>query len=322
LILGIILIISTDQFILFLFGPVDDAADSGQYGRVIGKFWNGLSGKASTDNNRTRRRSRSRQPVSPFNQKMLWVFGGLMIFAGLWQVYDVWATMNSTKDLNVRAFDTDVTVEFKEGDLPREIDGWTRVKFNTDSRSRGSDFGERSDVWQYRSVNCAASASLDQTFPGWHELTTCYRNTGWKITGRRALSPAQALDLDKTQVTDDSWHMVEVTMEKPTGERGYLLFSHFDSFGEGLEVPRSWGTVNGFIIRVLNRLSHRIRASLLHGEAYQIQVFLTSYNEFDPAVTLEARDRYLKIREEVRKRFLDKKSSGSSEPPKSAESAA
>ena len=101
-------------------------------------------------------------------------------------------------------------------------------------------------------------------------------------------------------------------MEKPTGERGYLLFSHFDSFGQGLTVPKKWGTVNGFITRVMNRLSHRIRATLVQGEAYQIQVFMTSYNDFDPEIIAEAQKRYVKIRNDVRTRFLEKLSEAGS----------
>ena len=100
--------------------------------------------------------------------------------------------------------------------------------------------------------------------------------------------------------------MIEVYMEKPTGERGYLLFSHFDSFGKGLTVPKQWGTINGFITQVTNRLSHRIRATLVQGEAYQVQVLITSYNEFDDDVIAEARARYVKIREDVRTKFLEK----------------
>jgi len=56
----------------------------------------------------------------------------------------------------------------------------------------------------------------------------------------------------------------------------------------------------------MNRMSHRIRATLIQGEAYQIQVFLNSYNDFDDTVVKEARSRYVRIREEVRKKFLDK----------------
>ena len=53
-------------------------------------------------------------------------------------------------------------------------------------------------------------------------------------------------------------------------------------------------------------MSHRIRATLVHGEAYQIQVFLQSYNDFNPEVIAEARQRYVRIRDEVRKQFIDK----------------
>ncbi len=311
LIIGIVLILSTDQLIMFFFGPVQDAEESGQFGLVIGKMWNSLSPnsatQATTASNRGRKK-RSRQPISPLMQKALWGFMGVMVLSGIWQSRDVrQCLIKAEKNLSVNVFNGDVTVPFKEGDIPNEIENWTKVNFETTSRNIGSDFGERSDVWQYKAPTCYATASVDQTFPGWHELTTCYTNTGWKIINRRALSRAKALGLDKSAPTDgDKWDMIEVTMQKPTGERGYLLFSHFDSFGQGLSVPKSWGSINGFITRVSNRMSHRIRATLVQGEAYQVQVFLQSYNDFDPEVMAEARERYVKIRDEVRKRFLDK----------------
>jgi exosortase len=307
LLAGIVLIISSDHFLLFLFGPVEDASDSGPFGRIIGRMWNSLTHSNNSDSSRSKRRS-SRKPVSPLMQKVLWGFAGIMIVAGLWQIRDVSASMSARENQTVRAFDGDVTVEFDEGDAPQQLENWTRVSFKTEKRTRGSDFGERSDVWQYRAPTCTAIAALDQTFPGWHELTTCYRNSGWTVVNRKALSPAKALGLDPSEVEDNKWGLIEVTMKKPTGERAYLLFSHFDSFGNGLAVPGKWGTVNGFITRVLNRLSHRIRASLLQGEAYQVQVLLRSYNDFDPAVVAEARKRYLKLRSEVRNRFLEKAS--------------
>ena len=305
LIIGIGLILSTDQLILFFFGPVQDANESGKFGRIIGKMWNGLVPTSNQLSSNRARSKRSRQPVSPSMQKALWGFAIIMLLAGIWQLTDVRACRLAA-DKKIRVFDTDVTVEFEEGDIPREIENWTRVAFKTDTRNRGSDFGERSDVWQYQSPRCYATAQLDQTFPGWHELTTCYTNTGWKITKRRAISKTTALGLEKGSVDENPWDMIEVLMQKPTGERGYLLFSHFDSFGQGLTVPKQWNTVNGFITRVMNRMSHRIRATLIQGEAYQVQVLLTSYNDFDDTVIKEARSRYVKIREEVRKKFLNK----------------
>ena len=309
LIVGITLILSTDQLILFFFGPVEDAEESGRFGRVIGKMWNGLIPDSSKQATSSRGRSkRSRQPVPPSVQKALWVFASVMLFAGVWQLWDVrQCVLQADKKLSVRVFDGDVTVPFSEGDIPQEIENWTRISFKTNQRNAGSDFGERSDVWQYKAPSCYATASLDQTFPGWHELTTCYTNTGWKIIDRKALTRAQALGRKSSDDSGgDDWDMIEVTMQKPTGERGYLLFSHFDSFGQGLAVPKSWNTINGFFTRMINRLSHRIRATLVQSEAYQIQVFLNSYSDFNPTVITEARQRYVRIRDEVRKQFLDK----------------
>ncbi len=306
--IGIMLILSTDKLILFFFGPVQDAEESGRFGQVIGKMWNDLIPGSNQATSTRGRGKRSRQPIPPAIQKTLWVFASLMVCAGIWQSWDVWQCMKQAdKKLSIRAFDGDVTVPFSEGDAPKEIENWTQVAFQTDLRKQGSDFGERSDVWQYKAPTCYATASLDQTFPGWHELTTCYTNTGWKIVSRKALSRAKALGIDNSDVSpDDKWDMIEVIMQKPTGERGYLLFSHFDSFGQGLAVPKSWNTVNGFFTRVMGRMSHRIRATLIQGEAYQVQVFLNSYNDFDPEVIAEARQRYVRIRDEVRKRFIDK----------------
>ena len=309
LILGIVLILSTDQLIMFMFGPVEDANESGKFGRLVGKMWNSLVPMGNdNESSRGRRSNRSRRPVSPMMQKVLWGFAGLMVVAGLWQFSDVRACQRQADSKKlIRVFDDDVTVPFNEDDIPQKIDNWTRVAFETEMRDRGSDFGERSDSWQFRSPRCKAVASLDQTFPGWHELTTCYTNTGWKVTNRSVLSTSEALGLESpSDDQDDQWDMIEVTMVSPTGQYGYLLFSHFDSFGHGLTVPRQWNSITGFITRVQNRLSHRIRATLIQGEAYQIQVFLTSYNEFSPEIIAEARASYVKIRDEVREKFLAK----------------
>ena len=74
-----------------------------------------------------------------------------------------------------------------------------------------------------------------------------------------------------------------------------------------MDAPENWGTLNSFLIRARNRMSHRIRAQLFQGEAYQIQVFLTSFNDLDENVIREVNLRYLEIREQIRKRFKEKK---------------
>ena len=81
-------------------------------------------------------------------------------------------------------------------------------------------FGQRSDAWTYRSrEGLRALASLDQTFPGWHELTTCYRNLGWRINpGARIKHSAQFTnEAGETQ----EWSYIECEMTEPTtGQSG------------------------------------------------------------------------------------------------------
>ena len=304
---GILMVFSTDQLLLFLFGPVEQSSgESGPFGRLITSFWNNVLAGSETDetsSTRRKKRSRSRAPISKTGRKFIWTIAGLMVAMGLFQLVDVQRSFAAT-NLKVRFFDADVTLDYQQGDIPEFVDNWKRVEYKVQDRSRGSDLGQRSDVWQFRSPNCAATASLDQTFPGWHELTTCYKNQGWELLSRKRKTPRDILG---ENAGDDAWPFIEATFERKTGEKGYLLFSHFDAFGDGVDAPDKWATLNSFFIRAKNRMSHRIRSSLFRGEVYQTQVFLASFNDLNEDVKQEINERYLKIREQLRTRFLEKK---------------
>ncbi len=321
--LGILMLLSTDQFLLFMFGPVEDAEESGPFGRLLGKMWNGLSGG---ENAEQRNRAPSRRSITTNGRNFLWAVAIFTAIAGVWQLVDVQRSYASASEF-VRFFDSDMTVDFNADDIPQSVGNWTRTDYVMENRDRGSDLGERSDIWKMRSAvsPIATVASLDQTFPGWHELTTCYKNSGWKTNpGQRIkMTPHKALGLSEEdplpeEYGDPDWDLVQVEFQKPTGEHGFLLFSHFDAFGEGLDVPARWGTLNSLFIRARNRLGHRIRATLFHGEAYQFQVFLGSFNELTPEMKDEVRRHFLLLRAEVRNDFMAKKSGEPvGEPPSS-----
>ena len=217
----------------------------------------------------------------------------------------------------MRFFDDDVMVDFGIADLDdsfgtvNESGGvWKRLAepkgYTSTDRSHGSDLGQRSDVWVFRSNDLLAVASLDQTFPGWHELTTCYQNQGWKLKSRKKLTP-DALE------GEEEWPLIAAEFEKSTGEQAYLVFSHFNAFAEGMDAPRDWNTLNSFIIRARNRMTHRIRAQLFQGEAYQTQVFTSSFNKFTEEQKTQVQNRYLKIREQLRSRFEEKRAASQAE---------
>ncbi len=310
--LGIFLLFSTDQFMVFLFGAVDpETGRSGPFGRLITWMWNGMLAGKTEEGETTHRKKSGRKAVSRFSQTFIWAAAGLLLLCGLWGLVDVYRSMSQPQNLNVRFFDADVTLPFEETDMPTEIEDWKLMEggYFSEIRNSGSDLGQRSDVWQFRAPRCIAAASMDQTFPGWHELTTCYKNIGWElIPGSRQLRRAETLD------GSQQWDYIEAEFRKETGERGFLVFSHFDAFGVPFEAPKEWGSLNSFFIRAQNRLSSRIRSRLFRGESYQTQVFVRSFGPFDEALKEEITSRYLIIRDQLRQKFLEKQGAEGTAP--------
>ena len=312
LLVGVLLILSTDQFLLFLFGPVEDHDDEMPSTRRITRFWNGfIAGNSQSEDSSSRRRQQrsTRKALTSADMRTIWTITGVMLAIGLWQLVDVQRSLASP-EYTIRLFDSNTKLEFSQNDVPEVIgDNWKLVQYSTQDRKRGSDQGERSDVWQFRAPGYQPVASLDQTFPGWHELTTCYQFQGWKMKKDPLGNPSRFRRTPPAEGDEEPWQYIEAEFEKDTGEKGYLLFSHFDAFGNPIEAPENWGSLNSFFVRAKNRLSHRIRASLFEGEAYQTQVFLQSFNEIDEDKKNEVKERYLEIREHMRQRFKEKRAS-------------
>ncbi len=300
--MGILLVLSTDQFLMFLFGPVDaETGSSGPMGRSITKVWNSLiAGEKDDDETKKRRRSRN-QPLSALSQGIAWTVAGLLVAGGLWAMVDIASSFNSQKRITFFS-NQEVIYPIGKDSMPETVKDWTQVDYQASERDAASDLGEHSELWNFRSPNrFFAFTSFDQTFPGWHELTRCYRNAGWILEDRiwKAWEePTQEGETPK------SWPYIEAHLSKPTGERGIVLFSLFDGEGEGYQPPREWSFLNYVISGARNRLGNRTRARLFQSEAYQTQVFVYGYGDITPAFRDEITDRYLEIREIMRREFL------------------
>lgn len=305
---GAVLLLSTDQFLLFLFGPVDtETGRSGPFGRFITKVWNSLiSGTTlESDEKGRRRKKRGRKAITQAGRSVIWGVCGLLALTGIWSSWDVFYAFVNERH-KVRFFDVDVTQPFEETDLPAKLDDWSVVDYKIDVRERGSDLGKRSDLWTYRAPNCIAHVSFDQPFPGWHELTTCYRNAGWEIVSRsRKDAKLEILD-DSGNEGSVSWPYVVAEFKKPTGERGFLVFSLFNTDGAPVDPPASWNRLMYFISGIKNRLSGRIRTQFFNTATYQIQAFVRGYGKFDANTQTQIEDRFLRLREITRQRYVEK----------------
>ena len=306
--IGILLLFSTDQFLLFLFGPVDEDSNNRGLGKWISKNWNKII-SGNKDNDETeRRKKRTRKKMSNLSKLLILGVAGLMILGGAAQLWGVGKSLFST-DKKVRFFQSVITQKMDRGDLPEQIGGWQMLEgdkgYNSIPRESGNDLGTYSDQWIYASPNrFPISISLDQTFPGWHELTICYQNQDWELKSRTKKTA--------TMIGDDSksWSYIEAEFEKDTGEQAFLVFSLFDAFGDGYDAPGTWDTLTYLSSRVKNRLSHRIRAQLFRGETYQTQAFVESFRELSDAEKTEVRENYLQLRDKLRLKFLERSEAG------------
>ena len=297
--IGLALLLSTDQLLLFLFGPVDaEMGELGPFGKLITKFWNQLVSGQEPDTEK--KKKRKILPVTAGSTRLAWIVAGILAVGGLFQLTDVARGFSEAK--TIQFFDADVTRPMAEDDLPKQLENWSRFEQNgymMRKRDHGSDLGRRSDVWQYRAPNCNAIISFDQTFPGWHELTTCYRNGGWDLVERVVIQPDVAEG-------EERWDIVEAKFRKSNGKSAYLLFSLFNGAGQPESAPVNVGTFKSFLTRAKNRLSNRVRRSLFSSETYQVQVFIEHYGELDASTKDEIKNRYLQAREAVRQSFIAK----------------
>lgn len=168
------------------------------------------------------------------------------------------------------------------GSLPATIDDWNQTEFVVTDRSGGEnmignyDFGQYSHQYTYEAGNLRASVSIDFPFTGgWHELSACYRASGWTI-------------LDRTATTDDSGGYVETTFKFPNEDRyGYLVFNNFSDQGEICTPPSGAILIRSWLF-IRRRFLRRIT-----GDLYQLQAFIVSDSPLDDQQKAEVKALFL-----------------------------
>lgn len=297
---GILLLMSTDQLLMFLFGPVDpESGGRGGLGGIISNAWNRVIA-GSQDHNPV---DVGRKKISSASKMLIVAMGGLMLIGGIMQFVDVGRSLFGSAQ-RVHFFQSVISHPAEKEDLPEQINGWALSEenpFRAEDRDHGNDLGLHSDTWTYVAPRqFRMITSLDQTFPGWHELTICYQNQGWKLDSRKKV-------LVKMENSDKEWPYIQAEFSNKTGEKAFLVFSLFDAFGLPYDPPAEWETIDFYLSRLRNRLSQRIRAQLFRGETFQTQAFVATFAEITDQQKQEITDRYLKLREIMRAKFIERR---------------
>lgn len=189
--------------------------------------------------------------------------------------------------------------------LPTQVGPWVRRDFGTETREASSFFGEHSQNWVYARPELAVKASLAYPFPGWHDLTWCYRGTGWEVDRQAVQTPATV-----------PGGFVEVRLSKPGFRHGFLLFCEFDRAGSpfrarpgGAREPlfRHEATLD----RLRDRLAGRPAAPEdPAGAAYQFQVFVEGPAALSPEAEGSVRELFVALQARMRERWAAEHAGG------------
>jgi exosortase len=302
LLLGIVMLLSTDQFLLFVFGPVEGFGEERKSSfRSFTKFWNRVISGQEKPTDLLRRE------MGTGARMFSWLAAVILAIGVFWNLYDVYQSWVNS-DLKLRFFDSDVLVPLAEKDMPPSLGEWklTDKGYQVTNRERGSDYGQISNSWTYSSGRTPVVFSFDQAFPGWHDLTICYRSMGWKEPDNVRFTKLPASD---GTARSKEWNYVVCDFYKDTGEKGFLVFSLFDAFGEAYDCPKRFDYWSALPDRIISRMNHRIRSSLFRGETYQVQAFVSSYGTIDDSTKDQVIAKFLDVRELMRDQFLVRRKS-------------
>lgn len=304
LLMGILMLMSTDQFLDFVFGSIDSEKSGSEADATgVGRFWNRYVAGQS--------QYRSLDWVAS-NSARLFHYSVVAVPALVTLVLSP-GLLSLVGTQGVDFFRSDVVMKVDQTWFPSQINGWSLADYESATRERGSDLGQRSDVAYYRAGDTMITYSFDQAFPGWHELTTCYQNSeaGWQIAN---MGRGRTRKVGNLPPGDDGTavevSMIEVDLVEPTsGRKAYLVFGLDDAEGASINAPGDWSLFTSVAERLKNRFAYEVRASFFRSEGYQTQLF------FPREVTAEEREKlrelYLALRASTRQKIREAKQNGS-----------
>jgi len=191
----------------------------------------------------------------------------LLVFLGIVQLVRGWdfhSQREGGKKVNTTKFDGSAFFA-----LPLEIDGWKLLgERRPASKTAAYEDGVHSHIWRLQKDGLQAIVSLDYPFFGYHDVTVCYRNSGWTVTESKLLQASAENGLIPN---------MEVVLAKDASLKALLLYSTVDEQGVWLEASPNRSAYNqeGKPLdegNLFDRLFSRFRMIPIANESYDLAV--------------------------------------------------
>ena len=129
--------------------------------------------------------------------------------------------------------------------------------------------GENADLWEAEiDQRLRGQIVVSQSYRGWHDLCTCYRNMDWEELSREVVEP---------QGTDGA-SFVTARYKNRQGEYGYLLFSAVNEDGTIPDAPE--GSLGSLKTRIKTRLE--MQGVISMGNLVMFQMWLVTGEKISP----------------------------------------
>ncbi|MGN6546186.1 MAG: exosortase U, partial [Aureliella sp.] len=150
-----------------------------------------------------------------------------------------------------------------------QVKSFTQVSHEHVQGTIDTPMGENGDVWRGIVAGVPVTIALNQPYPAWHDLTLCYRGTGWQLNDRQNVIAVDSEDRD--------WDYTISRWLTDRGTYAYVWFCAFDEHGQYVEsLDRS----------LLSRLRSRANGGkpIAHGRIAMVQMVVDADSSLPPDV--------------------------------------
>jgi len=223
LLTAILLLLSTDQFLYFLFGPVVNTWGNKTIlpKSPVSRFWNDLFLWKSRLGMRVDKKL-SRAPLAQ-RQLTVSLFLVLISLSGLVVAGTTQFSLQNNNNPGAwkqAEVEEEQIKDFPKEALPAEIENWRLVSYRSEVRDRESIWARYSAFWIYTDGSHEVEISINNPYAGWKDLRECYRGIGWDIVSEQV----------HTDPKDRSWF--EIAIANQYGRHQFITYAMFALNGE------------------------------------------------------------------------------------------
>ncbi|MBL4886568.1 MAG: exosortase U [Planctomycetaceae bacterium] len=292
LLLAFLFLLSTDQALYFIMGPIElfRGTKKTLLRSPISTFWNKcFSWKSRIIRTSTRPElNLTQRQIKQITIPPTFAIG-FMLLAGFAQA---WTTqqITSNKNWSRPASQAAEKVIYPEELLPKQVGDWQIVKFQTKEREHHETWARRSSLWTYRRGSSEVEISLNYPYHGWKRLQECYLGTGWHVTDENVV----------TDKSDQPW--MEFSLANQLGQNQFVSYTMFNLQGVSLSPPEGLsGRVSVFQTRVQRAYKGDV--------SYMIQALAASHTTLTSPEIKDMRELASQIAADVRLKFKNKNGS-------------